>query len=87
MEILNNFLEHWEPLWLFAVLYGEFLLAFLLLRLTKREVESSLNLENSIGKVFAKYVKQLEETNNEVIRSFFPKRVRKKSNRNKKRNK
>lgn len=85
MEILNSWLERWEPLWLFLVLYGEFILAYLLLKMTNREVESSVNLEKSIGKVFAKYVKRLEETNYEAFKKLLSKRTRKKSSRRKKR--
>jgi len=86
IEEFNLFLEHWEPLWLFAVLYGEIILAFLLWRLTKQEVVSSINLENSIGKVFAKYVKRLEDAQYEAFKKLLVKRVHKKSRSNKKRN-
>jgi len=85
MELLNNWLEHWEPTWLFLVLYGEILLAFLLWRLTRLEVESSINLERSIGKVFAKYVRRLEDAQYEAFKKLLAKRVHKKSNSNKKR--
>jgi hypothetical protein len=78
MEVLNKFLEYWEPLWLFLVLYVEVILCAAMLVYIIKEWISSKNLEVTLGKVLSKQVRRLEETHYAMVKKLIRKQKRKK---------
>lgn len=78
MELFNQWLEQWEPLWLFLVLYFEAMVCVLTYYYVRREWLSSDSLDKKFDKVISKYIRRLEENHYDLIRKVLRKSKRKK---------
>jgi len=76
-EVFNAWLEHWEPLWLWFVLYFDGLFVVLTYIYVKREWESSRSLDKKFEKFMGKYIKRLEDTHYDLVRKILRKQKRK----------
>lgn len=78
MELFNQWLEYWEPLWLFLVLYFEAMVCVLTYYYVRREWLSSDSLDKKFDKVLSKYIKRLEDTHFDLIKKVLRKRKKRK---------
>ena len=67
LEAINQYLEHWEPLWLFLVLYKELIVGIFMLYYVRKEWFSSDSLDKKLDQVLDKYVKRIELTNQKLL--------------------
>jgi len=77
LEYINIWLEHWEPLWLFAVLYKELFIGAIMLYYIRKEWVSSDSLDKKFDHVLGKYIRRLESNHYHLIRHIIPKKRRK----------
>jgi len=76
MEVFNHFLEKWEPLWLFLILYFEGIVCVLTYHFVRKEWESSQSLDKKFDKVISKYITRLESTHYKLLKKVLPKQRR-----------